>query len=63
MCLRFDQSRSLYVMYRRLSESVHPSLGTITEYLDHGDEEVTALILEPKSEPNVDFTGVGAITA
>jgi hypothetical protein len=63
MCLRFDESRSLYVMHRRLSESVHPSLGTITEYLDHGDEEVSALSLEPKSEPDVDFIWACALSA
>lgn len=63
MCLRFDRSRSLYVMYRRLSESVHPSLGSIAEYLDHGEEAVTGLHLEPNSVPDVDFTWACALSA
>lgn len=63
MCLRFDQSKSLYVMYRRLSESVHPSLGTIVEYLDHADEKVTALSLEPKTEPDGDFVWACGLSA
>lgn len=55
MCRRFDDSRSLYVMYRRLSGSVHPSLSSITQYLDHGEEQVTGLNLEPDPTPDVDL--------
>jgi hypothetical protein len=66
MCRRFDHSRSLYVMYRRLSGSVHPSLSSVSQYLDHGDETVTLLRLEPDPIPDVDLMwacGLAAVFA
>lgn len=63
MCRRFDDSRSLCVLYRRLSGSVHPSLSSITQYLDHGEERVTAFNLEPDPTPDVDLMSACGLAA
>ena len=63
MCMRFDDSRSLYVMYRRLSGSIHPSLTSVGQYLDHGEERVTGLNLEPDPTPDVDLMWACGLSA
>jgi len=44
MCDRFSDNKALYVLYRRLSNSVHPSLRTYAEHLDFaGDQSKTVV--------------------
>ncbi len=37
MCERFSRDKALYVLFRRLSDSVHPSLRTFTYHLEADD--------------------------
>lgn len=56
MCARFSRDKALYVLFRHLSDSIHPSLRTLTNHLDADDERGVFGIFErsPRSpEPDL----------
>lgn len=56
MCSRFSNDKALYVMFRRLSDSVHPSLRTFNEHLQADDARgVFALSARSSPEPEPDL--------
>lgn len=63
ICRRFGKNRSLYVIYRRLSEAVRPSLGSGAQYLDQSDDAVTGLRLEPGRPADADLLPACALAA
>lgn len=48
MCERFSPDKTLYVLYRRMSDSVHPSLRTFVYHLE-ADDQRGVFALNPRS--------------
>ena len=64
MCARFSRDKSLYVLFRRMSDSVHPSLRTFTYHLDADDERgVFGLIERSPRDPEPDLLISLAVSA
>jgi hypothetical protein len=64
MCERFSTDKSLYVMFRRLSDAVHPSLKTMNAHLDADDERgVFGIIPRSPTTPDPDVLLCMAVSA
>jgi len=61
MCERFSPDKTLYVLYRRMSDSVHPSARTLNMHLD-ADEERGIFGLTQKSDPEPETDLLLALT-
>ena len=56
MCDRFSPNKTLYVLYRRMSDSVHPSARTLSLHLDADEERgIYGLIQKSNSDPELDL--------
>ncbi len=55
MANRFSPDGFLYLLYRRLSDAVHPSLHTIQSYLQFDEYDVSAVVHHIAYKPSIDF--------
>lgn len=67
ICDRFDKgTRSVYSLYRQLTDSVHVSLATVLAYMKIGDGGVEGLLSHPATKQDRDLflaTGWSAVLA
>jgi hypothetical protein len=70
MCERFSPDKMLYVLYRRMSDSVHPSARTLNVHLDADEERgIYGLTSNSDPEPEPDlllalaFSAIFAVSA